>query len=197
MSGEFPEPQADLSPEERRELLQGVRRLAEDVLAGRASSSLPTSAGRVVCSGAFVTLRHGGHLRGCMGHFSALAPLHAILPDVVRSALQDPRFVGDPVTLAEFPQIHIELSLLGPRFDAVEPERLVPGVHGVIISRGGRSGCFLPQVAAERGWTIEQFLGECCRQKAGLDADAWRDPGTRVEGFRVVVLEEESGSGHN
>ena len=49
------------------------------------------------------------------------------------------------------------------------------GRHGILIVKGGRSGTFLPQVATDTGWTREEFLGHCSRDKAGLGWDGWRD----------------------
>ena len=41
--------------------------------------------------------------------------------------------------------------------------------------KGARHGTFLPQVAAETGWTVEEFLGHCARDKAGIGWDGWKD----------------------
>ncbi len=34
-------------------------------------------------------------------------------------------------------------------------------------------GTFLPQVAVEQNWTVEEFLSNCARYKAGMDWDGW------------------------
>jgi AMMECR1 domain-containing protein len=62
------------------------------------------------------------------------------------------------------------------------------GVDGVYIKRGRASGCFLPQVATETGWSKEDFLSYCCAHKAGLAADAWNDPETEVNLFTAEVF---------
>ena len=41
--------------------------------------------------------------------------------------------------------------------------------HGVVVCVGTGAALLLPQVATERGWSIERFLEETCR-KADLDA---------------------------
>jgi len=65
------------------------------------------------------------------------------------------------------------------------------GTHGVIISRGpGHHGVFLPQVADTTGWTKEEFLSQLCVQKAGLPANAWKDPETTIEIFKADVFSE-------
>jgi uncharacterized protein (TIGR00296 family) len=126
-----------------------------------------------------------------MGTLTAPGPFSGALADVTRSSLRDPRFTHGPITIEELSDIDIEVSILGPVSQVDDPSGLQAGKHGVVVSQGGRSGCFLPHVAVENGWTIEQFLTECCRQKAGLAADAWRDRQTRIEAFEVEVLAEQ------
>jgi uncharacterized protein (TIGR00296 family) len=62
------------------------------------------------------------------------------------------------------------------------------GRHGLTVELGGAKGLLLPQVAAERGWTREQFLDHTCL-KAGLPRDAWRR-GARLQSFEAVVFGE-------
>jgi len=40
--------------------------------------------------------------------------------------------------------------------------------------KGLSSGVFLPQVAEETGWDLENFLGHCARDKAGIGWDGWK-----------------------
>jgi AMMECR1 domain-containing protein len=49
------------------------------------------------------------------------------------------------------------------------------GKHGIYIKKGFASGTFLPQVATETGWTKEEFLGYCSRNKAGIGWEGWKD----------------------
>jgi AMMECR1 domain-containing protein len=44
-------------------------------------------------------------------------------------------------------------------------------------------------VAVEHRLTAEQFLEETC-MKAGLPADAWKDPRTEVYGFTAEIFSE-------
>jgi AMMECR1 domain-containing protein len=53
-------------------------------------------------------------------------------------------------------------------------DELKLGTHGILIAEGARSGCYLPQVADETGWSEEEFLRHCCTDKAGLEPDAWK-----------------------
>ena len=55
--------------------------------------------------------------------------------------------------------------------------------------QNGRRAVFLPQVAVEQGWTLEETLEHLSR-KAGLDGAAWRDPSTKFSVFEGQVIEE-------
>jgi len=65
------------------------------------------------------------------------------------------------------------------------------GTDGIYIKRGHASGCFLPQVATETGWSKEEFLSYCCSHKAGLAPDAWKGPETEVYLFTADVFGSE------
>ena len=47
---------------------------------------------------------------------------------------------------------------------------------------------FLPQVAPEQGWTLEETLSHLAL-KAGLAADAWKE-GARFDVFEALVFGE-------
>jgi AmmeMemoRadiSam system protein A len=140
--------------------------------------------------GAFVTLRSGGELRGCIGHIAADRPLGDVVARMaVAAATEDPRFPA--VVLAELAELHIEISVL----TAPQPLRdrdvtqIVPGRDGLVVQRGGRQGLLLPQVATEYGWDAEELLAATCH-KAGFAQDAWRDPKTEILVFRAEVFGE-------
>jgi AmmeMemoRadiSam system protein A len=139
--------------------------------------------------GAFVTLRRGKHLRGCLGQLEAgnvdwLAVTVAMAARA--AATEDPRF--EPVRADEVAELTIEISVLTP-FEEISPEKVVPGTHGLVIQQGNRRGLLLPQVATEHGLSRERFLEETC-VKAGLPRDAWRDAATRVFAFTAEVFSE-------
>lgn len=62
------------------------------------------------------------------------------------------------------------------------------GKHGIYITKGENSGTFLPQVAVKTGWTKEEFLGHCARDKAGIGWDGWRDADTYV--YEAIVFSD-------
>lgn len=139
--------------------------------------------------GCFVTLKKNGMLRGCLGCFSSNESLYRTAAAYARhSALEDPRFVGRRLRPEDAPEIEVEISALTPLAPCAEPEGIVLGRHGIYVNRNGRSGCFLPQVATETGWSVEEFWGHCCRDKAGLEWDAWKKPGTTVMTFEAEAF---------
>jgi AmmeMemoRadiSam system protein A len=140
--------------------------------------------------GCFVTLKSRGRLRGCIGRFVSDAPLIELVAEMARaSATADPRFFADPITAGELEKLNVEISVLSPLKRTDNPLSLRLGVDGVYVKKGYASGCFLPQVADETGWSKEQFLSRCCAGKAGLAPDAWKDPKTEVYLFTADAFE--------
>lgn len=139
-------------------------------------------------SGAFVTIKCRGALRGCLG---TLECRRSLAEDVARCAADaasaDPRF--PPVAEQELPDLEIEVSVLGPLEEiAPDPSNVVVGRHGLVAEQGSRRGLLLPQVATEWGWSADQFLRQTCL-KAGLPADAWRH-GAHIFRFDAEVFGE-------
>ncbi len=136
--------------------------------------------------GTFVTLWLEGELRGCIGFPYPVKPLaEAVQEAAISAALQDPRF--PPVRAEELSHIEIEISVLSvPK--PITPEQIKVGVHGLIISRGNRSGLLLPQVAIEYHWDVETFLEQTC-VKAGLPQDAWKEK-VNLSGFEAQIFSE-------
>jgi AmmeMemoRadiSam system protein B/AmmeMemoRadiSam system protein A len=124
-------------------------------------------------SGAFVTLKRGGHLRGCIGYILPRKPLfQAVLENGFNAARNDQRFL--PVTPDELSDLEVEVSVLSTPRPIESYDQLVVGEQGVILSKDGHQAVFLPEVAPEQGWTREDTLSHLAR-KAGLPVDAWRE----------------------
>jgi AmmeMemoRadiSam system protein A len=150
-------------------------------------SALPTAEILMQPTGAFVTLRIRGRLRGCIGQLASSIPLARVVAHCARAAaLEDPRF--QPVRPEEVPDIDIEISILSVPED-IAPDGIEVGRHGLVVSRGANRGLLLPQVAREFRWNAERFLSETC-EKAGLKTHDWRDPATRVQAFTADVFSE-------
>lgn len=148
----------------------------------------PTSAERFPeASGAFVTLKYGGHLRGCIGTLECRQSLvEEVARVAVSAAREDSRFT--PIRPPELDQLHVEVSVLGPleEIDALDPSTIEIGRHGLVVEQGHRRGLLLPQVATEWNWDRETFLAQTCI-KAGLPPRAWL-AGARVCRFSATVF---------
>ena len=141
--------------------------------------------------GAFVTLHENGRLRGCIGHLVGDYPLSKMVEEMaVSAALHDPRFY--PVVAEELANIDIEISVLSPMHKITDLSEIVLGKHGILLQQGHHSGVFLPQVATETGWTLDEFLGHCSRDKAGLPWDGYKMADLYV--FTAVIFAEKRGS---
>lgn len=144
--------------------------------------------------GCFVTIKNSEQLRGCIGQFTSDIALCQMVSNMaVSSAIHDPRFLNDPISNDELENLTIEISVLSPLKKTDDPINLELGTHGIYIVKGHNSGCFLPQVATETGWTKEQFLNYCCYHKAGLQPDAWKDADTEVYLFTCEVFQKPFG----
>ncbi len=140
-------------------------------------------------SGAFVTLRIHGKLRGCIGRMVSDTPLHKLISEMaVSSATEDPRF--NQIQLSELEGLIIDISVLSSLQKIDGPLNFELGKHGIYIKKGPSTGCFLPQVATETGWTKEKFLSQCCSMKAGLPPDAWKNKNVDVYIFTAEMISE-------
>jgi AmmeMemoRadiSam system protein A len=141
-------------------------------------------------AGAFVTVFVKGELHGCVGLPEAREPLGQVVSYCAgAAAFGDPRF--PPVTLPDLKDLSLEISVLTPAEDVVDPAVVEVGRHGLVVEQGAARGLLLPQVPVEHGWTREQFLDHTCI-KAGLPPDAWRR-GARVYSFEALVFAEAEG----
>lgn len=137
----------------------------------------------------FVTLRKKdtNELRGCKGEIFPSKPLaEAVQNTAISSATTDPRFCE--VSAGELPNIKIEISVLKP-IKPIKPEEVVIGRHGLVISKGSRTGLLLPHVPIVYNLDKETYLKEICF-KAGLKENALEDENTDLYGFEAEVFEE-------
>jgi uncharacterized protein (TIGR00296 family) len=142
--------------------------------------------------GVFVTLHKKEQLRGCIGLPYPQKPLIEALIDAAVSACEDPRFM--PLKEEELDDIRIEVSIL------TEPvlikdhckkykKEIELGKHGLILRNGVCGSLFLPQVPVEQGWDLEEYLENLCC-KAGLTADCWLEPASKLYKFEAEVFSE-------
>jgi AmmeMemoRadiSam system protein A len=169
--------------------LLDLARVAVAVASGAASSSALETA---IAAGplpsfpaaAFVTLLEHGDLRGCMGTLDPDGEAWAAVVDTAGwAARRDPRF--PPLTASELAELEVDVSILGPMIRLEDPRLFRPGIDGIVISRDGRRGLLLPEVADDVGHGPTDMLDAVCR-KAGLPRDAWRDPRSILWVFRTL-----------
>lgn len=179
-----------LSDQEKRTLLNIARRTITEYLTRRTTapvdSTTLTPNLKTPC-GAFVTLHKNGMLRGCIGRFEPEEPLYRVVQEMaIAAATEDYRF--PPVTPRELPELEIEISVLTPLRKISSIDEIELGRHGIYIKKGARAGTFLPQVATETGWSKEEFLGYCARDKAGIGWNGWKDADIYV--YEALVFSE-------
>ncbi|QNN22110.1 AmmeMemoRadiSam system protein A [Planctomycetales bacterium ZRK34] len=173
----------EYTPEQKQRLLGIARQALTDHLSNRQPTN-PTIDPQqdkylIVPRGVFVTLRdRDGRLRGCIGTFEQTEPLYRTVVRMSVAVTHDPRFVyTQPVVLAELNDLRIGLSILTPMRRVTDPTTMQIGVDGLCIrdpNPNTHNGVFLPEVAEENRWTVEQTLNNCCSQKMNLPEDAWR-----------------------
>ena len=171
---------------ERIELLETARKSIEDAFKGIALDGFPDDGRR---NGAFVTLRKGKALRGCIGYMTGMCDLKRQIALLARdAAFSDYRF--PPLSEDELPLCTIEISVLTEPEEIKGPEEFIPGRDGIILTARGRRAVFLPQVADETGWSREEMLSALA-EKAGLESNAWKDEDAFLMTFRAEVFSED------
>jgi AmmeMemoRadiSam system protein B/AmmeMemoRadiSam system protein A len=137
-------------------------------------------------------IRSEGSLRGCIGQVEPTYPLEmAVVRAALSAALDDPRFT--PVSAKELPKLALDVTVLSPPRPIASWSEIQIGLHGIVLEKRGRRALFLPQVAVEQNWTLEETL-EALSHKAGLPSGAWRD-GAQYSVFLGQVFHEKSGKG--
>lgn len=187
-----------LSPAEKTALLSLARATLETHLDHEGSlarwfATHPVEGNLAAPAGVFVTIHNRGakaqregRLRGCIGVMEAREPLVDAVIHAAVSAAHDPRF--PTLGKNELADVSLEVSVLSPMRRVADHTAIRLGLHGVVLSKGGRRAVFLPQVATETGWDLATFLSQLSL-KAGLPADAWRS-GAIFEVFTADVFSE-------
>lgn len=175
-----------LSPEEKKELLRLARLTIDRFIRQSEIVNYKTQNPNFLTKkGAFVTLKKKGGLRGCIGFTDAVLPLYeTVIRASIYAACRDQRF--PPVSAEELKDLEVEISVLSPLQKINNPHLIKVGKHGLIISRGDKSGLLLPQVPVENRWSRETFLQQACL-KAGLPPNAWKE-GADIYIFEAIVF---------
>jgi len=137
--------------------------------------------------GCFVTIKHNGALRGCIGNFNSEKPLYQLVQEMaVSAATRDPRFY--PMKEEDLVEFELEISVLSPLTKISSPEEVEVGTHGLYLEKNFSRGVLLPQVAVEHNWNRETFLNQTAL-KAGLKRDDWKE-GAEIYVFTAEVFGE-------
>lgn len=180
----------NLSDSEKIELLKLARKTIEEKVLNNSRPDISefnlTENLKKPC-GAFVTLHKNKSLRGCIGQFEPKTTLYNVIIDMsISAAMNDPRFY--PLTKDELDFVDIEISVLTPLKKINSINEIELGKHGIYIIKNGRSGTFLPQVATETSWSLEEFLGHCARDKAGIGWDGWKN--ADIYTYEAIIFSE-------
>jgi AmmeMemoRadiSam system protein A len=133
---------------------------------------IPITDAMKVPRAAFVTLKKNSDLRGCIGDVLPRQSLYkSVIANAINAAVNDWRF--SPVTPDELAKIKIEISALTVPQPVASYNQIRIGTDGVVLKKDGQSALFLPQVAPEQRWTLEEMLTQLSL-KAGLPPDAWK-----------------------
>ena len=139
-------------------------------------------------AGVFVTLHVDGQLRGCIGSMDAESGFESALCYAAeRATRHDYRF--DPIHASELEKVEIEVTILEPMEPVSDTRNIVIGRHGIMLEAGTHRGLLLPQVATQRGWSVEDFLHALC-QKASLSFSALKNPTTRLYRFEATCISQ-------
>ncbi len=165
-----------LTTAEQNELLEKARNSITHFLkTGKKGEIAPTLSNGVLNdkAGAFVSIYINNQLRGCIGGFAQEKSLNQMVQSMAVSATCDHRF--DTIKEDELDNMELEISVLSPLKKIESVNEIELGKHGIYIKKGFYSGTFLPQVATKTGWDLENFLGHCSRDKAGIGWTGWKN----------------------
>lgn len=143
---------------------------------------------RRIGQGAFVTLKIGEDLRGCIGYLKSDMNLYDTVCEAAKqAALNDPRFY--PLQYEELETVSIEISVLSTFSPIGSYDEIRIGAHGLVLDDSGYRGVLLPQVAVEHNYDVDAFLSALC-EKAGLPSDTWESEMLNIQVFTAVIISE-------
>ena len=164
-----------LTGEEKNVLLEISRSTLESFIRTETIPELPklTSALKQPAT-ALVSLYLGNRLRGRIEYLTPAIPLSAMVQEMtIASATLDMRFA--PVEATELEYIIVEISVLTTMKKVASLDEIDPLVHGIYLVNNDHTGLYLPGMAQQEHWSIEELLGHCAREKAGLGWEEWKD----------------------
>jgi uncharacterized protein (TIGR00296 family) len=110
----------------------------------------------------------------------------AVVDNAIGASSRDPRF--SPVETSELDGLQIDINVLTPLTPVGNYNDIKLGQDGVILYKNLKQAVFLPSVATEFGWTLEEMLSQLSI-KASCGRDGWRT-GCRFDVFQARSFEE-------
>ncbi|MBK7172279.1 MAG: AMMECR1 family protein [Bacteroidales bacterium] len=107
----------------------------------------------------------------------------------VAASVSDYRF--SPLEPEELESTELEISVLTPLKKIHSISEIQLGRDGIYIKKGNHAGTFLPSVATDTKWSLEEFLGHCSRDKAGIGWDGWKDRDTEIFIYQAFSFGED------
>ncbi len=164
-----------ISEDEKTELLATAFNSVETYLKTGKRGNIKNSSSKGILNektGVFVSVYVKEKLQGCVGSFASEKTLNQLIQKIAVSALKDKRF--DEIRLKDLENMELEISVLSSLKKINSVNEIVLGKHGIYIQENFRTGTLLPQVATKYDWNLEQFLGYCSRDKAGIGWNGWK-----------------------
>ncbi|WP_303925167.1 AmmeMemoRadiSam system protein B [Draconibacterium sediminis] len=180
----------EISPLEKQEILQLARNSIARFLGEDVKEQKPKKTDDSILNqkaGAFISIYINNELRGCIGGFAGNKTLREMIKRFAVSATNDQRF--DPIEPSDLENMTLEVSVLSPLKKIKSIDEFELGKHGIYIKSGLNSGTFLPQVAEKTGWSKEEFLGRCAKNKAGIGWDGWKT--AELYTYEVVIIKDD------
>lgn len=178
-----------ISKSEKTEILEKVRNSIKSyLLKGERDAVVPPDSDGILNDkiGAFVSVYVNKKLRGCIGGFAQQKTLNELIQEMAVSSVCDRRF--EPIQPKELKNLNIEVSILSPLKRIYSAEEIELGRHGIYIKSGFNTGTFLPQVADKTGWNVDEFLGRCSQDKAGIGWDGWKT--AKLYTYEVIIIKD-------
>jgi len=180
----------ELKAEEKQILLDISRSTLESFIREQSIPEIPAgnlSTALKKPARALVSLYMGDKLRGRIEYLTPAIPLIAMVQEMtIAAATLDSRFA--PVEATELRYITIEISLLSALKKISSPDELDPQKHGIYLLKGDQTGLYLPGKALQEGWSTEELLSHCAREKAGLGWEGWKEAELYI--FEAITFKE-------
>lgn len=167
---------------DRRELLRIARAsIREHFLTGMLPPGTPHRQPLLEPCGAAVQIHRADGLAGQALELAPTDPIFLTIEKLAVEATQRAEIAPD-----EIPSIKISIALLSPIEATSAPSSsLIPGLHGVVVTRGPRRGICLPDATRD----ATALLDDACAH-AAMQPGAWRDERVQVALFAALTFTE-------